>query len=415
MPHHLHKALPPIEELDLEHVAERGWHALDGDLLFPVLLLKQRALHHNVDVMSDFCRRQGASLAPHGKTTMSPQLVRRQLAAGAWGITAATPSQARAMREFGAERIVIANQVPDRLGLRWIAAEMAGNPEVEIYTLVDSIRIVEVMDDALAGNEPRAQLPVLIELGVKGGRTGARTVESALAVADAVCRSPRLRLAGVEAFEGVIGHGDEPATLAKVDALLGEMRALVEQLATHGAFAGAPEIVVSAGGSTYFDRVVAQLAAGWDVRRPVRLVLRSGCYITHDHGDYGRYGPLGGRLPDWPALQPALELWGMVHSRPEPELAIVGFGKRDCSYDSALPTPLLIRDAAGTRPAPEGMSIDRLNDQHAFCRLPAGAELQVGDLVGCGISHPCTAFDKWRVIPVVDDDYRVVEVAETYF
>jgi D-serine dehydratase len=413
MPHHLHKALPPIEELDLDRVAERRWNALDGDLLFPILVLKESALHHNIDVMSDFCRRSNASLAPHGKTTMSRQLIRRQLAAGAWGITAATPSQARAMREFGAERVVIANQVPDRLGVQWMAAEMAGNPEAEVYSLVDSVRIVEVMEKALADVTADVQLPVLIELGVPGGRTGCRTLEAAREVAAAVQRARRLRLAGVEAFEGVVEHTAEG--LATVDRLLGQMRTLVEELAAQGAFAGAPEIVVSAGGSTFFDRVVAVLGGEWHGRRPVRLVLRSGCYLTHDHGTYMKDGPFGHRLAEWPELRPAMELWGLVHSTPEPDLAIVGFGKRDCSYDMGLPTPIWTRSGGQTRPAPEGMETLRLNDQHAYLRVPAGAGLDVGDAVGFGLSHPCTVFDKWRVIPVVDDDYRVREVVETYF
>jgi D-serine deaminase-like pyridoxal phosphate-dependent protein len=415
MAHHLNKALPPIEELDLQRVAERRWNALGGDLLFPALVLKESALHHNIDVMADFCRRHGVSLAPHGKTTMSPQLIRRQLAAGAWGITAATPSQARAMREFGAERVVIANQVPDRLGLSWMASEMAGNPEVEVYSLVDSVRIVELMDGALAGAALGVQIPVLIELGVEGGRTGCRTLDAAREVAAAVRGSRWLRLAGVEAFEGVIGHDPAPSTLARVDGLLGGIRALVEELAHQGAFAGAPEIVVSAGGSSYFDRVVAVLGGDWPVRRPVRLVLRSGCYVTHDHGMYLEGSPFGTRISESPALKPAMELWGLVHSRPEPSLAIVGFGKRDCSYDAGLPVPLQVRSGSTTRPAPDGMEVTRLNDQHAFCRLAADADLQVGDAVGFGLSHPCTVFDKWRVIPVVDDDYRVLEIIETFF
>ena len=107
----------------------------------------------------------------------------------------------------------------------------------------------------------------------------------------------------------------------------------------------------------------------------------------------------------------------MVHSRPEPDLAIVGFGKRDVSYDVALPRPLCVRrrgDGA-TREAPAGMEVFRLNDQHAYVRVPPGDDLAVGDQLGCGLAHPCTVFDKWRSIPVVDDGYRVVGAVRTYF
>lgn len=412
---HLHKGLPPVGgDLDPAAAGACGWRALDGDLWFPVLVLKEAALRHNQDLMARYCATRGVRLAPHGKTTMSPQLIRRQLEGGAWGITAANPAQARAMRAFGATRVVIANQVPDPAGVRWMAREMADHPGVEILSLVDSEAGVEILQDALDGAGVR--LPVLVEMGIAGHRTGCRTVAEGLRVAAAVGRAPGLRLAGVEGFEGVLGHDPTPETLAGVDAFLGEVRRLTEELAAQGAFADASEILVTAGGSAYFDRVVRVLGSGWDLDRPVALVLRSGCYLTHDHGDYGQVSPLGARDPDWPRLHPALEVWGLVHSRPEPGLALVGFGKRDVSYDVALPAPLWVRDRrGGFRDAPAAMQVTRLNDQHAYVKVPEDDPLAVGDRLGCGLAHPCTVFDKWRVIPVVDGDYRVLEVVETAF
>jgi D-serine deaminase-like pyridoxal phosphate-dependent protein len=394
--------LPPgAGEVPLSGIAERRWHALT-DLLFPVLVLKEHALAHNLDLMARFCRAHGVWLAPHGKTTMSPQLIARQLGAGAWGVTAASPAQARLFRGFGVERIVIANQVVDRLGIEWLAGEPEG-----VYCLVDSERAVELMDQGLAGRGP---LPVLVEMGLAGGRTGCRTLEEGARVAAAVCSSRSLRLAGVECFEGIV---DQPGE--RVDEVLRDVRRLAEALGRDGAFDGLEEVLVTAGGSSFFDRVVHHLAGGWDLGRPVRVVLRSGCYLTHDHGSYERLSPFGGRLLGWEPLQQALEVWGLVHSRPEPDLAIVGFGKRDVSYDIALPRPLTVRARDGrTRPA-GGMEVFRLNDQHAYLRLPAADPLAVGDAVGCGLAHPCTVFDKWRSIPVVDQDYRVLGAVRTYF
>jgi D-serine dehydratase len=260
------------------------------------------------------------------------------------------------------------------------------------------------MDEALAGRGP---LPVLVELGLRGGRTGCRTVEAARQVAAAVRGSRSLRLAGVECFEGVVHDlGGE------VERVLAEVRELAASLA----FDGVDEVLVTAGGSAFFDRVVHHLAGAWDLGRPVRVVLRSGCYLAHDHGDYERLSPFGRRLPDREPLRPAMEVWGLVHSRPEPDLAIVGFGKRDVSYDVALPRPLWTRPRGGgpARPA-AGMEVFRLNDQHAYLRVPPGGEPAVGDLVGCGLAHPCTVFDKWRSMPLVDDGYRVTGAVRTYF
>ena len=389
----------------LDRVAGMGWHALT-DLMLPVLVLKERALRHNLDVMARFCHEHGVWLAPHGKTAMSPQLVARQLEAGAWGVTAASPAQARVFRAFAGCPVVIANQVVDPVGLEWIAAELERRPEAPVLCLVDSERAVALMDEALGARGP---VPVLVEMGLDGGRTGCRTIEDGLRVGAAVRRSRSLWLAGVECFEGVVHEAD------RVERVLRDVRQLAEALGRDGAFDDLDEVLVTAGGSAHFDRVVHHLAGGWELGRPVRVVLRSGCYLTHDHGDYERLSPFGGRLPEWEPLQQAMEVWGLVHSRPEPDLAIVGFGKRDVSYDMGLPRPLRVRGRDGREREAAGMEIFRLNDQHAYVRLPAGDELAVGDLLGCGLSHPCTVFDKWRSIPVVDDGYRVLAAVRTYF
>ncbi len=412
---HLHKGLPPVDEpLQPEEAGRCGWKALGGDLPFPVLALRDADLLHNQATMSAYCAGHGVSLAPHGKTTMSRQLIRRQLDAGVWGMTAANPTQARAMRAFGATRVLIANQVIDPLGLRWMAAEMAAGGRAWIACLVDSLRGVELMEEALASSPADTRLPVLVELGERGHRTGCRTQEEAMQVAAAVGRAGHLRLVGVEGYEGVLGHDAEPGTLAAVDAFLTRVRELALALARRGDFDGLDEILVTAGGSLYFDRVVAMLGQPWSLAQPVRLVLRGGCYLTHDHGTYQRVGPLG-RRADGPELRPAMEIWALVQSRPEPDLAFLGFGKRDVSYDEGLPIPLRVRSRDGAAREAIGFTVTRLNDQHGYLSLPAGDPLQVGDLVCCGLRHPCTVFDKWRAIPIVDEDYRVLELAETSF
>jgi D-serine deaminase-like pyridoxal phosphate-dependent protein len=397
----------------LEDVAAQRWNLLSGDLLLPALVLKDAALEHNIAVMRAFCERHGVDLAPHGKTTMSPEIVARQLRAGAWAVTAANAQQARVFRAFGVSRIVIANEVLDPASLRWIAAELAADEDFECFCLADSVEGVRIMDAELSACGGARQLSVLVELGVPGGRTGARGRPAAHAVAEAVAASGALRLAGIEAYEGVIGLASLDDTLAQVDGFLAEVRAVAAELAGRGLFDDAGEVLVTAGGSAFFDRVVAGLG-GLELGRPVRLVLRSGCYVTHDSAFYRRLSPMDERGDGGDQLRPALEAWGAVVSRPEPGLALVGFGKRDVPYDLDLPTPEWVRRRDGTLEPLRGASVTALNDQHAFVRLD-GCELAVGDWIGCGISHPCTAFDKWRAIPVVDDVYDVVGVVRTYF
>ncbi|HKH16864.1 MAG TPA: alanine racemase [Solirubrobacteraceae bacterium] len=377
-------------------VGELGAQRYDlrrGDLPLPLLVLRAGALEQNLRAMHGWCAERGLSLAPHGKTAMAPQLIRRQLEAGAWGMTAATVQQLAVMRAAGARRVIVANEVVGAAEIAWLARERAAG--CEVYCLVDSLAGVRQLDAGLAAADAAWALPVLVEIG--GARAGCRTDDDALAVVGAVEAAPRLVLAGVEGYEGTLGSDREPATLAAVDAFLDRLRELAVALDARGAFAAVPEIVVSAGGSALFDRVAERLAFPEPLSRPVRVVIRAGCYLTHDDGLYARVSPL-------PALRPALELWARVLSCPEPGLAIAGFGKRDSPYDLDLP---IVRE-------PADVSVEGLADQHAFLRDPGGA-LRVGDVLRCGISHPCTAFDKWSLIPVVDDYDVVIDAVRTLF
>jgi D-serine dehydratase len=383
---------------------------------FPVALLKRSALTDNAQWMAEFIHRSGASLCPHGKTTMAPQLFHRQLADGAWGLTLATPQQARIAYRYGIKRILLANELVQPAAIGWIQAALDADPGFDFTCLVDSPAGVARLEAAAQGRRP---IPVLVELGLPGGRTGARGVAAALAVARAVQASPRLQLRGVECYEGIVGSQDPAADRARIGAWLDQLLELARRCDAERLFE-TDCVLLSAGGSAYFDLVV-QALAGAGLTLPSRVVLRSGCYFSHDAGHYQRLlGLLEARLPEALRMQrqlrPALEVWGQVLSRPEPGLAFLGLGKRDVSYDMGLPTPALwARRDAPPRPVPDGWSITTLHDQHARLELPPDADLQVGDLVGCGISHPCTTFDKWQLLFEVDDQYRVLGAIRTFF
>ena len=376
-----------LADVPLGRLGELGISIGDPRLLLPAMVLHASALEHNIAAMAAYCAERGLLLAPHGKTTMAPQIFAAQLDAGAWGMTAATAGQAQVMRAFGVGRIVIANELVDPGALQWAARELDVDPAFELLALADSVAGVARMDRLLGEAGAGRPLDVLVELGVAGRRAGARTVEGGRAVAEAVAHARHLRLAGIECFEGVVGAAREAdAVIERCAALAADLDEVFE----------AETVTLSAGGSVYFDRL-GPLAAV-QLSRPVRVVARSGCYVTHDHGLYADGSPLRG------ALRPALELWAGVLSRPEPDLAIVGAGRRDAPFDAGLPVPLRVG----------GWETTELNDQHAFLR-GGGDPLEVGDLVGFGISHPCTAFDKWRVIPVVDDALRVTGAVRTFF
>jgi D-serine dehydratase len=404
------KGFPDVDGVTVATLGAQGWNVLAGDLPFPVMVIKDHAVEHNLTTMAHWCDEHGVSIAPHGKTAMAPQLVARQLSHGAWGVTAATTTQARIFQEFGATRIIVANEVVDPAGMAWLARSL--DSDLEVYTLVDSVASVQRLDAALA--KVARPLPVLIELGAAGKRAGARTLAEACQIANAAAAAEHLVVAGVEAYEAVLGADDRLETLASIDALMSELVELATALAEDGVFEGRDEVLVTAGGSSYFDRV-ADALTGLDLGIPVRPVVRSGCYVVHDDGKYHRLSPLDGRSAGGPRLHAALEVWSIVLSRPEPGLAVLGMGKRDVSHDLSLPTPHAVHGPAGRREIDGEIEIVKLYDQHAVARLDSADPLAVGDLVASGIDHPCTAFDKWRLLPVVDDDYSVVGGIVTFF
>lgn len=405
-----HKGFPPdADGVPASHVGDKGWNVL-RDFMTPIALLKRPALTHNLAAMRAYCDAHDVALAPHGKTTMSPELIRLQLDHGAWGITAATAWQARVFAEFGVRRIMIANECLDPHGLRWISTWADATPDGEILVFADSLPAVRALDAALPADAVRP-LPVVVEMGPLGGRAGARMVDEAVAVGHAIATSPGLELAGVGGFEGIIGTGTRD-DLAPVRRLLLDMRTAVERLMTDTAIRADRPAVLTAGGSTYFDQVVDVFTHDRTTYpSPVEVVIRSGCYLTHDHGAYAQASPFD-TAPQGP-LHPAIEVWARVLSTPEEGLAIIDAGKRDVSTDGLMPV-VLGRYRDGRR-EPVDALFDHCNDQHGYVRVPDGDALQPGDLVALGISHPCTTFDKWRAIPVVDDAYEVVSAIRTLF
>jgi D-serine dehydratase len=405
----------------LDEVHQQNWSLLAEDLPLPVALIKLSALRGNSAWMKGFTDLTGTDIAPHGKTTLSPSLFDLQMADGAWGITLSTPHHLQVARSFGYRRILLANQLVGRAAIEWIVAELNADPEFEFYCLVDSIENLEQLTTIARQQGLVRPLRVLVEIGFDGGRTGCRTVEQALKVARACTRaSDVIALSGVEGFEGIIREADEPKTIARVETFLDAMVALINACGEEALFA-AGEVLLTAGGSAFFDIVAAKLGAVV-LPQPHRVLLRSGCYLTHDAIMYTYlFGLIKARRPDLPEtlgeLKPALEVWGYVQSIPEPGRVIVTLGKRDVSYDH-MPTPVAwYRPGGGGAAiaAPEGHQVVALNDQHCIMTCPEISPLKVGDMLGFGISHPCLTFDKWRVLHLVDDEYRIVGSIRTYF
>ncbi|WP_186317684.1 alanine racemase [Curtobacterium sp. 9128] len=385
-------------------------HHVLQDAHLPVMTLRESALANNTAVMQAYVDRHGLRFAPHMKTHMSPDLAQRQVDAGAWGVTVASVQQAMVAWEHGIRHVLVANEVLDPAGLRWLASRRTADPTADVLCYVDSTAGVAAGAAAVAAVQ--GDLHVLVEVGFPGGRTGARDAATASEVAHAA-HDAGLSLRGVSGYEGGLPGVD--AARAYVSGVLGIATA-VRGLVTDG------RMLLSMGGSAWFDAVTEAVAA-----RPADLdvLLRSGAYLTHDDGFYDERTPFR-RHPAEGSLRPAIEVWGRVTSCPEPGLALVAVGKRDISFDEGLPVVRQVRlvaehrtggtaDATQTAPAPGAVTVTRLDDQHSYLALADGVRLEPGDVVVFGISHPCTVFDKWRQVHVIDDDDTVLRTIATWF
>ncbi|MEO1656479.1 MAG: alanine racemase [Pseudomonadota bacterium] len=416
------KGYPARAPMALGEIGEQGWRLFDELTPFPVAVIKKTALQSNRAWMKRFADEKGVFFAPHGKTTMAPQLFEMQLDDGAWAMTCATVEQLMVYRQFGVERIFFANQLVGAHHVRYVAEEIERDPNFAFWCLVDTEESVRHLTDHLRQLETEVRLNVLIEVGTYGGRCGIRTADQARATIAALDEARDvLCLTGIEAFEGAVPGDSDTEIDAAVQSLFDRV-ADIAHLADARRVFETDRVILTAGGTTHFD-VAQDRLKQLVLSKPADVVVRAGCYITLDNRFFQaetqraaeRLGP-GGATPD--QLQPALEVWSYVQSRPEPGLSILSFGKRDVSHDMGLPVPKLRLQPGDTQPTafPDQVGvIEALNDQHAFFRHSDNLELNVGDLVSVGISHPCTTFDKWRLLYVVDDDYQVCDAIRTYF
>lgn len=416
---HRFKGLAPtLFGMTLGDLAASRQSLFDGAFMPPIMVLRSEALRHDVEAMARYTQDAGVEHAPHGKTTLAPRIFEMQLEAGAWGLSMATASQVVLCRAFGVQHVLLANELVDPAAIAWVLGELGDDPGFEFLCYLDSLAGVRLFADAAAhrlGAIPPG-LGLLVEMGPLGGRTGCRTVDEALEVGRAAVAAG-LSVVGITGYEGGIGSEINDTVLGRVRAFLGLMRDALEVLLAEELVRDPARPILSAGGSVFFDEVVAAFTAPLRSGVVPRTIIRPGAYVTHDSGHYEHLSPFTRPgSEEGTTLAPALEAWGQLVSVPEPGLAIANIGRRDVSFDLGMPVPTrLRRPVTGEWQDATELTVTGLNDQHAFIRVPAGVDVRVGDWIAFGISHPCTAFDKWHLLPIVDAEYRVIDVARTYF
>lgn len=384
---------------------------LAEDVCLPAALVKKTALENNISWMQRYADARGVSLAPHGKTTMTPWIFQAQQQAGAWAIGVGSAWQASSAMASGIQRVLMVNQLVGKANMQVVSQLKAHYRAVDFICCVDSAANARALSAFFSTRQQT--LDVLIELGVPGGRCGCRSVEDALALAQLVADLPGLTLRGLELYEGVL-HGDDPQP--QVEALLQQAATLACRMAplVDG------EFILTGAGTVWYDVVCNVWLAAQKPPR-CRIVIRPGCYITHDMGIYDiaqreliARDPIACDLAG--DLTSALELMAMVQSVPEADRAVVNFGKRDCAFDAGLPQPVAHYRNGHALPLPANEIVSvGIMDQHCMLRLAPGCDVQVGDIIVFGTSHPCLTFDKWKTLLLVDDEYTVLEELDTLF
>ncbi|MER9527609.1 alanine racemase [Mesorhizobium sp. M0292] len=418
------RGVPPgTTGLDSSLVAAEHWHPADGRMALPVLTLDEAAFSANRDLFLRYAREHNVEIAPHAKTPMAPDLARSLVEAGAWGTTVADIRQATVMLNAGLTRLIIANEVGGAGGANRLAVLAGAWPDAELYVFADSVDAVNALSEAWRANAALPPLHVLVELGA--GRAGARTTAQAEAIADAITAAGgRLLIAGVTTYEGAAAQPEPGRTDEVISGLLAMTADMFLRLRAR--VGGDAPLIVTAGGSAFFDRVVEALSPVVFSDGNATLVLRSGAIFFHDHGTYDRsLGALDARkgfaiggisASARHSFRPALRLWAEVLSRPEPGLIICGMGMRDVSFDQGFPTLLTVFRAGKPSPMPIARAeVVKLNDQHAFLSIAPSDDIAVGDVIEFGISHPCTCLDRYRVIFGVDATGHVRHAFPTWF
>jgi D-serine dehydratase len=411
------------EPLKLSAIGVEGWKPFDGLMQLPLISLDLAAFRSNTAAMMTYVKGKSIAIAPHAKTPMSPALAIELIASGAWGATVADIRQASVMLKAGIKTLLIANEVGGASAGKRLAAVLSHHPEAAIHVFVDSPELVQALREAWSDRPDLPRLGLLVELGA--ARAGLRTSADAEALADLVLglETPSFQLTGVASYEGAAATSDAEETKLRIVALMAKTAGLYSYV--RNKVGGDRPLIVTAGGSVYFDYVVRHLEPVLASDPNATLILRSGAIFFHDHGVYKRglaaldarqgFERDGKPVSASAVFAPALRLWAEVLSRPEPGLAIVGMGLRDVAMDQGLPNPLALYRNGASIGMLSNAIVSKLNDQHAFVEINIGDDVRTGDVIEFGISHPCTCLDRHALVYGLDEDRTVQRAYPTSF
>jgi D-serine deaminase-like pyridoxal phosphate-dependent protein len=342
----------------------------------PALIVDAAVLTANIERMAARARSAGVGLWPHVKTHKSAEVARRQLAAGAAGLTAATIPEAEAMADAGAGGLLVAYPPVDRWRMERL---LALSRRAAVSTVVDNAATALALDEACQRAD--RDLGLLWEVDCGAGRLGTEPGSATAAeVAAVMPRLARVRFAGIMTFAG---HVYSATTEQEVrQAAADEVRAVRVTAAALAALGiGCPVLSI---GSSPTARYLDETAGG--------LQCRPGTYVYNDRTQVA-FG-----VAEQESC--ALTVLSTVLSRPAPDRVIFDAGSKALSSDQLRAAP----GGYGTVLGEPAISVGRLYEEHAIARVPADLELPTGSRVRIIPNHACTTANMHRTVLVLDGE-----------
>lgn len=376
----------PTYDLDrVEQLIARG-RGITGlyksDLPTPALVVDIDKLEANVAQMADFSKQAGVSLRPHAKTHKTPEIARRQIAAGAIGICCATIREAEAMARAGLSGLLITSE---QVGVNKMARLIRLTEQrPDTLSVVDSAAHAKALNEAAAAE--KTVLNILIDIDPNGRRTGVEPGTKAQELGELVDSLPRLNLRGVHGYAGAASHvrGWAQRKNESTDQML-PVLASFEAMKK----AGLPMEIMS-GSSTGAYNIDSQLGGMTE--------LQVGSYVFMD-ADYRGIGGQSGAVYD--DFRPSLTVLSTVISKNHADIATIDAGIKSFATDhDALPEVVGI----------EGATYSFNGDEHGRIHLEKAArDVRLGEQLELIISHCDPTVNLYERIYVCRDD-QIVDV-----
>ena len=343
-----------------------------AELETPALVVDLDQLERNLACAARYASDHELALFPHAKTHKTLEIARRQLHAGAAGVTVAKSEEAA----------VFAGELGTPLILHY---PIVGPEKVEPVSVLAAAVPLTIAVDSLAAAEPLAaelrrrglEAEALVELDVGLARTGVASAAEAAELGGAIeSLGGGLAVAGISCYPGHLRHGvaDPAAGMAAVAARLAEAIELFDR-------AGLRRARVS-GGST---------ATLFESHRTAMTELRPGNYALLDRAEaQGEFG-----LGDC-----ALRVQATVVSTSVPGRFVIDAGAKTLS-EAGPPAGLA---GFGAIVGEDELELVALSEEHGHGVVPGGeVPLRVGDRVEVIPNHACTCVNLHDVLYGVRD------------